>query len=78
VKEEEQECNLNAFCGELVSVTGAIALKQAMTFEACADHNGADSVHKFWMRVEKCEHGLMDLFGGPAGDGVAAMQEHLQ
>ena len=33
VKEEEQECDVNAFCGEPISVTGAIALEQAMTFE---------------------------------------------
>src|SRR3954471_21106314 len=32
-KEEKQDCDVNAFCGEPISVTGAIALEQAMTFE---------------------------------------------
>jgi hypothetical protein len=33
MKEKEQECDLNAFCGELISITGAIPLEQAMPFE---------------------------------------------
>ena len=33
VEEEKEQCNLDAFWGEAVSVTGSIPLQQAMAFE---------------------------------------------
>jgi len=33
VEEEEQECDLNALCGEPVSVTATVAFEEAVAFQ---------------------------------------------
>ena len=33
MEKQEQQCDLNAFCGEVVGVTAALAIRQAMAFE---------------------------------------------
>src|SRR6266581_2588432 len=62
VKEQKQECDLYAFCGELVSIPGAVAFQQAVTFQFA--QIVAELVQPVGAggELERGEYGLVDLF----------------
>jgi hypothetical protein len=78
VKEQEQERDIHAFGGQAVSVAPAIALEKSVAFQF------ADVVAELvqsvgpWGKLECRDYGLVDLFSGPAADGVAAVQQDFQ
>ena len=78
VEEQEQERDLNAFGGEAVGVAAAVALQQAVAFEFAQIVAELVQAVGFRGELEGGEDGLVNLFGGPAADGIAAMQQHLQ
>ena len=78
VKEQEQQCDLHTFGGEAVGIAGAIALQQPVAFQFAQIVAELVQPVGFGRELERGEDGLMDLFGGPAADGIAAVQEHLQ
>src|SRR6266581_8158153 len=78
VKEQEQKRDVHAFGGEAVGVTAAVAFQQAVSFQFAqivaelVEPVGAGG------KLEGGEYGLVDLFGGPAANGIAAVQQHFQ
>jgi hypothetical protein len=78
VEEEKEQRNLYAFWGEAVGVAGSIPLQQAVAFEfaqvVAQLVDGVASVGE----LEGGDNGLMDLFGGPATDVTATVQEDLE
>ena len=68
VKEEKQQCDLDALGGEKVAVAAAVALQQAVTFQF------AEIVTELVQAVGGCrelkagQHGIVDLLGCPAAD----------
>ncbi len=78
VEEEKQQRNLDAFWGEAVGVAGSIPLQQAMAFEfAQVVAQLVDAVASVG-ELEGGDYGLMDLFGGPATDVGATVQEDFE
>ena len=78
VEEEKEQRNLDAFWGEAVSVAGSIPLQQATAFEfAQVVAQLVDAVASVG-EMEGGDNGLMDLFGGPATDVAATVQEDIE
>ena len=78
VEEEKQQRNLDAFWGEAVGVAGSIPLQEAMAFEfAQVVAQLVDAVASVG-ELEGGDYGLMDLFGGPATDVGASVQEDFE
>src|SRR6202046_697477 len=78
VEEQKEQCDLNAFWGEAVGVAGSIPLQQAVAFEfAQVVAQLVDGVACVG-GLEGAGDSLMDLLGGPAADGAAAVQEDLE
>ena len=78
VEEQEQECDLDAFCRELVGVAAALALQQTVALQFAQVIAELVQAVGFGGKLERGENGLVDLFGGPAADGGAAVQEDFQ
>jgi hypothetical protein len=78
VEEEEEQGHLNAFRGEPVCVSGSIALQQTVTFELAQVVAQLVEAVALIREVEGGEDGLVDLFGGPAADVSAAVQEDFE
>ncbi len=78
VEEQEQEGDVYAFGGETVGVAAAIAFQQSVAFELA--QVVAELVQSVLLRgeLERGEDCFVNLFGGPAADGTAVMQENLQ
>jgi len=78
VEAQEQEGDVDAFCRQTVSVMAAIALEQMVPFEFA--QVVAELVEPAGLRGElkRGEDRLVNLFGGPAADGAAVVQENLQ
>jgi hypothetical protein len=78
VKEEKQEGDVDAFGGEAVGVTAAIARKQSVSFEFA--QIVAELVESVLFRGELKggENCLVNLFCGPAADGTAVVQEDFE
>ena len=75
VEEQEQERDLDAFGTEAVGIAAAVAFEQAMTFQLAQVVAELIQSVGFGGKLEGGEHGLVNLFGRPAADGGAAMQE---
>ena len=73
MKEQEQERDLDAFRGELVSVARAIPSQQAVAFQFSQIVAELVEAVGLLRQAEGGEDGLVDLFCGPAAQGVAAM-----
>ena len=69
---------MDAFGGELVGIAGAVAFEQPVSLEF--SEVVAELVQAVGVggKLEGGEHGLLNLFGGPAADGIAAVEQHLQ
>jgi hypothetical protein len=78
VEEQEEERNVNAFGRQAVSVSAAIAFQQAVPFEFAQIIAELVQSVCFRGKLEGDDDGLVNLFGGPAPDGSAVMQENLQ
>src|SRR3984885_13508977 len=78
VEKEEQEGDVNAFGREAVSIAAAIALEQAGSFELAQVVPELVEAIGFRGEMERGEDRLVNLFGRPATDGTAVMQENLQ
>ena len=78
VEEQKQESELNAFGRQAVGIASAIALEQSVTFELA--EIVAELVQPVGLagKLECRDNGLVNLFGGPAANGVAAVQENFQ
>jgi hypothetical protein len=78
MEEQKQERNVNAFGGESVGVAAAIALRKAMAFQL--PQIVAELVESvcFRRQLKRSEDCLVNLFGRPAANGTAVMQEGLQ
>ncbi len=78
VEEQEQEGDSDAFGGETVGVAATIAFEQPVALEFA--EIVAELIQSVVLRgeLERGEDGLVNLFGGPAADGSAAVQENLQ
>ena len=78
VEKQEQERDLDAFARQAISVTAPIAFQKGVTFQLT--QIVAELVQALIVRrkLEGGEDGGMNLFGSPAANGVAAVQEDLQ
>src|SRR5262249_59600786 len=75
VEEQEEQRHLDPFRCEAIGVAGAIALQQAVALELA--QVVAELVQAVGPvgEVEAGKNGVVDLFGGPAAEMSAAMQE---
>jgi hypothetical protein len=78
VEEQKEQCDLEAFCSEAVSVPGAVPLQQTVAFEFWQVITELVQSAGLWRKLECGEDGFMNLLGGPAPNGVAAVEQHLQ
>ncbi|MGA3028541.1 MAG: hypothetical protein ABSF98_27660 [Bryobacteraceae bacterium] len=78
VEEQKQESDLNAFGGQAVGITTAIALQESVAFALAQIVAELVQPVGFWRELECGDHGLVNLFGGPAADGIATVQENFQ
>src|ERR1700691_42776 len=78
VEEQKQERYLNPFGGEPVGIAGAIALEQTVALKFAQIVAELVEAVGFGGKLKGDENGLVDLFGGPAAEGRAAMQENFQ
>jgi len=77
VEEQEQKRDLEAFRRQAVGVTAAIALEQPVTFEFAQIIAKLVQSICFVGESEGGEDGRVNLFGRPAPDGIAAVQQNL-
>ncbi len=75
MKEEEEERDVNARGGEQVRLTAAVSLKQSVPFQLAQVVTELIQTVGFGRELELGEDGFVHLFGGPAADGIAAMQQ---
>jgi len=78
VKEEEEQGDLDTLCCELIGIAAAIAFQQAMAFQFAQIVAKLVQSVGFRGELKRGQNGLMDLFGGPAADSAAAMQQDFQ
>ena len=78
VKEQEEERDMNAFGREAVGVAAAVALQQSVTFELAQVVAQLVQTVLLGGKLEHSEDGLVNLFGRPAADGTAVVQENFQ
>jgi hypothetical protein len=78
VEEEEEQGNLDALLCETVGVSGSITLQQTMTFELAQVIAQLIEAVASVGEVKAGEDGLVDLFGSPAAEVSAAVQEDLE
>src|ERR1700736_1131636 len=78
VEEQEQERDVNAFGRQAVSVAAAIAFQQSVPFEFA--EIVAELVQSVLLRgeLEGGDDRLVNLFGSPAADGTAVMQQDFE
>src|SRR5271163_120277 len=78
VEEKKEQGDLDAFGGETVGVSGSITLQQPVAFELAQVVAQSVEAVVFLGEVEAGEDGMVDLFGGPAAEVAAAVQEDLE
>ncbi len=78
VEEQEQERDLHAFGGELVSVARTVTFEQAVTFEFAQIIAELVQPVSPGGKLKRGENGLVNLLRRPAADRVAAMEEDFQ
>ena len=78
VGKEEEKGNLNTLGGGQVRVTATVALEQPGYFQFAEVVTELIQGVSLRGELEGSEYSFVDLFGGPAADRIAAMQENLQ
>jgi len=78
VEEQEQQSHLNTFGCQTVGVTATLALEQTVAFEFAEIVAELVQAVGPWGKLEGGEDGGMNLFGGPAANGIATVQQDLQ
>ena len=78
MEEQKQERNVNAFGRQPVGVATAITLQKAMAFQLAQILAELVESVRFRGQLKRSENCLVNLFGGPAADGAAVVQENLQ
>jgi hypothetical protein len=78
VEEKERQRDVNAFRRQAVGIAPAIALQQTMAFEFAQIVPELVESVGFRGELEGGEDCLVNLFGRPAADGAAVVQENLQ
>ena len=78
VEEQKEQGNLNPFGSEMVGVAGIVALQQAVPLELAQVVAELVQAVGAVGKVEGGEDGVVDLFGGPAADMTAAMEEDFE
>ncbi len=78
VEEQEQECNVDAFDSEAVGIAPTVTLEKCVTFELAEIVTELVQSVGLWGKLECRDNGLVNLFGGPATNGVAAVQQNFQ
>ena len=78
VEEQEQERDVDAFGSETVGITSAIALEKSVTFQLAEIVTELVQSVGLGGKLECSDDDLVNLFGSPAADGVASVQQHLQ
>ena len=77
MEEEEEQRDVYAFVGQAVGVMPFIALEQSVAFELSQIVTELVESVCFGRELEGGNDRFVNLFGGPASDGAAAMQENL-
>ena len=75
---KKEQGNLNPFGSEMVGVAGVVALQQAVPLELAQVVAELVQAVGAVGKVEGGEDGVVDLFGGPAADMTAAMEEDFE
>jgi hypothetical protein len=78
MEEQKQERNVNAFGRQPVGVATAITLQKAMAFQLAQILAELVESVRFRGQLKRSENCLVNLFGRPAADGAAVVQEDLQ
>jgi hypothetical protein len=75
VEEQEEERDVNAFGGQPVGIASAVALQQSVTFEFAEVVAELVQSIVFRRKLEGGDDCLVNLFGGPAANGRAVVQQ---
>lgn len=78
MEEQEQERDVNAFGCEAVGIAAAITLEEAVSFELAEIVPDLVESVLFGGKLECGEDCVVNLFGRPAADGTAVMQQNFQ
>src|ERR1700685_2733041 len=78
VEEQEQEGDVHASCGQAVGVSATIALQQPVSFELAEIVTELIQSVLSRGKLEAGDDCLVNVFGRPAANGTAVMQENLQ
>jgi hypothetical protein len=78
VEEQKQESDVNAFRGKAVGVAVAIASEQTVALEFAQIVAELVQCVLFRGKLERRNHGLVNLFGRPAADSSAVVDENFQ
>ena len=78
MKEEEQERNLEALGGQTVGIATTVAFYKRMPLQFAEIVAKLVQSVGFGGKLERSENSFVDLFGGPAADGIPTMQKNLQ
>ncbi len=78
MEEQKQEGDINAFAGETVGIAATLACEQTVALEFA--EVVAELVESVLFRgdLERRDNRLVNLFGRPATDGAAVVQENFQ
>ena len=77
VEEQKKQGDLNPLGGETVGVAGAVTLQQPVALQLAQVVAQLVQAVGAVGEVEGGEDGVVDLFGGPAADMTAAMEEEF-
>jgi hypothetical protein len=78
VEEQQEQCDLNAFSGEAVSVAGAVTFEEAVCLEFAQVVTKLVEAVGVCREIERGEDGVVDLSCRPATDLGAGVQENLE
>src|SRR5712672_2522984 len=78
VEEQKKQGDLNPLGGETVGVAGAVTLQQPVALQLAQVVAQLVEAVGSVGEVEGGEDGVVDLFGGPAADMTAAMEEEFE
>ena len=78
MEEQEEQRDVDAFCGEAVGVARAVALDQSVAPELAQVVAQLVQAIGALGEMEGCEGSLVDLLGRPAADVSTAMQEDFE
>ncbi len=78
MEEQKQERNIDAFGRQSVGIAAAIALQKTVAFHLAQIVAELVEPVRFRGQLKRSEDGLVNLFGRPAADGAAVVQEDLQ